>query len=223
MKTNRRVREGGLKAITDAQPKVSGLYAITPDSVDTESLLVKTRQVLAGGAKLVQYRNKVADILLRRKQAKALLRLCHSYQVPLIINDYLDLALEIGADGVHLGQDDGTVMEARKKLGRTKIIGVSCYNRIELAITAETDGVDYVAFGAFFASVTKPGAVIATMELLALAKQKLHTPFVAIGGVTLTNARTLISSGSSAIAVSNALYSVKNIEKTAQAFAQEFR
>jgi thiamine-phosphate pyrophosphorylase len=203
-------------------PRISGLYAITPDGIDTKKLLVMTQKALAGGAKLIQYRNKTADAQLRHKQAKKLHHLCREYDVPLIINDHLDLALEIGAEGLHVGHNDISVNEARRTLGNTKIIGASCYNRIELAMKAESQGADYVAFGAFFASVTKPDAVTAPLELLCLAKQKLRKPVVAIGGITLLNANLLIERGGDAIAVSDALFGTQDVQSTAQSFSQPF-
>jgi thiamine-phosphate pyrophosphorylase len=203
-------------------PRISGLYAITPDGIDTKRLLVMTQKALAGGAKLIQYRNKIADAQLRHKQAKKLHHLCREYDVPLIINDHLDLALKIGAEGLHVGHNDISINEARRTLGNTKIIGASCYNRIELAMKAENQGADYVAFGAFFASVTKPDAVTAPLELLCLAKQKLRKPVVAIGGITLLNANLLIERGGDAIAVSDALFSTQDVQSTAQSFSQPF-
>ncbi len=203
-------------------PRISGLYAITPDGIDTKRLLVMTQKALAGGAKLIQYRNKTADAQLRHKQAEKLHHLCREYDVPLIINDHLDLALKIGAEGLHVGHNDISVNEARRTLGNTKIIGASCYNRIELAMKAENQGADYVAFGAFFASVTKPDAVTAPLELLCLAKQKLRKPVVAIGGITLLNANLLIERGGDAIAVSDALFGTQDVQSTAQSFSQSF-
>jgi thiamine-phosphate pyrophosphorylase len=203
-------------------PRISGLYAITPDGIDTKKLLVMTQKALAGGAKLIQYRNKTADAQLRHKQAEKLHHLCREYDVPLIINDYLELALEIDAEGLHVGHNDISVNEARRTLGNTKIIGASCYNRIELAMKAENQGADYVAFGAFYASVTKPDAVTAPLELLCLAKQKIRKPVVAIGGITLLNANLLIERGGDAIAVSDALFGTQDVQSTAQSFSQSF-
>ena len=203
-------------------PEISGLYAITPDCIETDNLLVITQKALAGGAKLIQYRNKTADARLRHKQAEKLHHLCREHDVPLIINDHLDLALKIGADGLHLGRHDISIGEARRALGNNKIIGASCYNQIELAVKAEDQGADYVAFGAFFASITKPNAVTAQLELLCLAKQKLRKPIVAIGGITLLNANVLIECGSDVIAVSNALFGAQDIQSAAQSFSQLF-
>lgn len=201
---------------------IRGLYAITPDSTNTTNLLAMTEQVLTGGATIVQYRNKIADATLRQEQAYLLARLCKKHQAVFIINDHVDLALEVDADGVHLGQDDGCISDARNKLGDEKIIGVSCYNQLNLAIDASQQGADYVAFGAFFASSTKPDAVTASTDLLCKAKQKLLVPIVTIGGITLTNAAILIDLGADAIAVSNALYGTQDIQTAARAFSQLF-
>ena len=202
--------------------EIRGLYAITPDSADTESLLLMTEQVLAGGAKIIQYRNKMADSLLRQEQAQVLVQLCRKHRALFIINDHIELAIAVDADGVHVGKDDGSVIEARKKMGHNSIVGVSCYNRLELAVEAAQQGANYVAFGAFFASSTKPNAVTASVDLLGKAKQKLFVPIVTIGGITLTNAAALINQGSDAIAVSNALFGSPDIQSTAEAFSQLF-
>jgi len=170
---------------------VSGLYVITPQYADVDVLLDQVRQALEGGARLVQYRDKSQDVALRFEQASELLELCRDFAVPLIINDDLRLADMIGADGVHLGRDDGSLREARLILGRDKLIGVSCYNDLALARIAQDGGADYVAFGSFFASVTKPQAVPAPLELLHQARRELRLPVVAIGGITLANAGTL--------------------------------
>ena len=201
---------------------ICGLYAITPDSTDTSSLLTVTEQALVGGATIVQYRNKIADDILRQEQACLLAQLCRKYQVVFIINDHIDVAIAVDADGVHLGQDDGCIGEVRKKLGYEKIIGVSCYNQLSLAIDASQQGADYVAFGAFFASSTKPDAVTASTDLLCKANQKLFLPIISIGGITLTNAAALIDQGGDAIAVSNALFNAPDIQSTAKAFSQLF-
>jgi len=204
-------------------PRVEGLYAITPDMADTAALVTLTQQGLAGGARLVQYRNKTANAALHLEQAQALINLCRKYNVPLIINDHLDLAAEIGAAGVHVGREDISVTVARRRLGPGKIIGVSCYNRLESAVEAERQGANYVAFGAFFVSATKPGAVTASIDLLPRAKQKLHVPVVAIGGITPHHAVGLIRQGADAIAVSNALFGAPGIQSAAENFFRLFK
>ena len=150
---------------------ISGLYAITPEQPDTARLLQQVRAALAGGAAVVQYRSKSSDVALQHEQASELLALCHAFDVPLIVNDSLRLADLSGADGVHLGREDGSLRQARIVLGAEKTIGVSCYNNLELALAAEAGGADYVAFGSFFPSSTKPGAVAAPLELLREATQ----------------------------------------------------
>ncbi len=201
---------------------INGLYAIMPDSTDTANLLAMTEQVLGGDATVVQYRNKIADAALREEQAYLLAQLCRKYQVLFIINDHVDLAIAVNADGVHLGQDDCCISDARKKLGGGKIIGISCYNQLDLAIDAAQQSADYVAFGAFYASSTKPDAVTASTELLYKAKQEMNVPIVTIGGITLTNAAALIDLGADAIAVSNALFGAQDIQLAAKAFSQLF-
>lgn len=203
-------------------PRISGLYAITPDLANTGDLLDKTQQALEGGARLVQYRNKSADKILLKEQAGLLLQLCKAHEIPLIINDHIDLAVAIGADGVHVGRDDLAVAAARKQLGQGKIIGASCYNNPDWALQAEKQGADYVAFGAFFPSMTKPDAVAVSVNLAGQAKQKITIPVVGIGGIRLTNAGMVIQSGCDAIAVCNDLFQAGNIKAKAAQYAQLF-
>jgi thiamine-phosphate pyrophosphorylase len=202
--------------------RISGLYAVTPDNADTPALLAGVEAALAGGARLLQYRNKVASAALRLMQGRALLALCRQYQIPLIINDYLDLALALDADGLHLGSDDGSLTEARRRLGDGKILGASCYRRLESALDAQEAGVDYVAFGGFFPSTVKPGAVRAPLSLLTEAKQRLTVPVMAIGGVTLDNAPQLIAAGADGVAVISALFGAPDVRAAARRFAALF-
>ena len=201
---------------------ISGLYAITPDSADTPALLARVEAALAGGARLLQYRNKTASAALRLTQGRALLALCWEYQIPLIINDHLDLALALDADGLHLGSDDGSLPEARRRLGDGKILGASCYRRLENALDAQAAGVDYVAFGGFFPSTVKPGAVRAPLGLLTEAKQRLTVPVVAIGGITLDHAPRLIAAGADGVAVISALFGAPDVRAAARNFAALF-
>lgn len=202
--------------------KIRGLYAITPDSENTGELLGKTQQALAGGVRCIQYRNKSVDNGLRKEQAGLLLQLCRKHEIPLIINDDIDLALEIDADGVHVGRDDSTVSDARKFLQQDKIVGASCYNNLDLAIEAEKQGADYVAFGAFFPSVTKPEATPVSISLINHARQILTIPVVGIGGIQLNNAVMVIHNGCDAIAVCSDLFQAGNIRVRAAQYAQLF-
>lgn len=201
---------------------VSGLYAVTPDLPNTVILVGKVRQALEGGARLVQYRNKTAGAALQLEQAKALRALCSEFKASLIINDHLDLAVKVSADGVHLGKSDGSIEHARQRLGRNKILGVSCYDRLQVALDAQALGADYVAFGSFFASMVKPDAVAAPLALLAEAKTRLRVPVVAIGGITPDNGTRLISAGADALAVISGLFSAPDVKRAAQDFTKLF-
>ncbi len=198
---------------------INGLYAITPDTRDTADLLTKTRQVLQGGARVLQYRNKVADADLQMVHARALRDLTREFHCLFIINDNAALAQQVDADGVHLGGDDGSVAAARAMVGTDKLIGVSCYNRLPLAQQAVADGADYVAFGSFFASSVKPHAVVASLELLQQARREISLPIVTIGGITLENAPALFAAGADAVAVISAVFAVPDGETAARQFA----
>jgi thiamine-phosphate pyrophosphorylase len=199
----------------------SGLYAITPQCADTVRLMRMVEAALKGGAAAVQYREKTGDVALRHEQASELLPLCRAYHAPLIINDDLRLADLVDADGVHLGRDDGSVREARIILGANKIIGASCYQSLELALAAQDHGADYVAFGSFFPSSTKPNAQPAPLHLLEQAGV-LHVPVVAIGGIMQDNAGVLIEAGVDSLAVISALFDAPDIEDAARQFNRLF-
>lgn len=201
---------------------IHGLYAITPQTGDTAELLLHTGLALSGGAKVVQYRSKLADAALRRSQAQGLLALCRSHSVPLIINDDLELALSVGADGVHLGRDDGDLAAARRALGPDRLLGASAYDRLELAEHAVEQGADHVAFGSVYASPTKPRAVRAPLLLFQEARMRLNVPLIAIGGITPDNARAVLDAGADALAIISALYDAPDIERAARQFAALF-
>ena len=197
-----------------------GLYAITPDTTDSDALLRRVRALLPGRPAALQYRNKLAGATQRRAEAGALADLCRRHGVPLIVNDDVELALEVDAAGAHLGRDDGTLPAARARLG-TRLIGASCYGSLERARSAVAQGADYVAFGSVFASPTKPAAVRAPLALFA-ASRALGVPRVAIGGITLDNAPALIAAGADCVAVISALFDAPDAAATARAFAQLF-
>ncbi|MDR0183750.1 thiamine phosphate synthase [Lysobacter arvi] len=194
-----------------------GLYAITPDETDTARLLHRVHTVLAAGATWLQYRNKAADDALRRTQAQELLPLCRRHGVPFIVNDDWRLAATIGADGAHLGEDDGEIAAARAALGRTAIIGASCYDKLELARRAAASGASYVAFGAFFPSPTKPNARRATPDLLR-DSAPLGLPRVAIGGITPDNARPLVEAGADLLAVISGVFDAADPASAVRAY-----
>lgn len=201
---------------------IRGLYAITPDCLDTSDLLRRARLALAGGAGVLQYRNKAADSALKLEQAAALCNLAHEFAVPFIVNDDAHLAAQVDADGVHLGAMDGSLDAARAVLGKHRMIGISCYNRLPLAQKAVEAGADYVAFGAFFPSGTKPAAVTANAELLRQARAGLTVPLVAIGGINTQNGASLVCAGADALAVISALFDAVDITTAAQEFSRLF-
>lgn len=213
------MRDASRSGFSLTQNAVSGLYAITPEAADTEELLRQVRLALQGGARILQYRNKLGDATVRLEQASALRKLTREYAVPLIINDDAIMAKMVDADGVHLGGDDGSVAAARHVLGCEKIIGVSCYNQLNLAREAAGLGADYIAFGAFFASTVKPSAPVATLDLLREARREINLPLVAIGGITAENGASVLSAGASALAVISALFSTPDIQLAARQFA----
>ena len=201
--------------------KLRGLCAVTPDDPLLPRLSALVKAALDGGAPFVQYRNKAASRPLRRAQAAEMLRICHAAGAKLIINDDVWLAVEIGADGVHLGRDDapgGSLAAARDALGPKRILGVSCYNELALGEEAANAGADYIAFGSMFPSRTKPGAPRAPLELLGEAKRRYGLPVVAIGGITLDNAPQLIAAGADMLAVVSDLFDAMNIKTRAAAY-----
>jgi len=200
---------------------ISGLYAITPALADPELLAGKVDAALRGGARVVQYRNKDAGEQLRQEQAVRIARLCRDAGACFIVNDNIELARRVDADGVHLGKDDEGVGAARALLGPGKLIGVSCYNELWRARDAVAQGADYIAFGSFFPSPTKPGAVMAARDLLRAAKEFL-VPIVAIGGITPDNAAGLIEAGADAVAVLSAVFDAPDVERAARRIARLF-
>lgn len=199
-----------------------GIYALTSGTADTEQLLTQVEAALAGGVAAVQYRDKSGDVARRHEQASELVALCHRFGVPLIVNDDLRLADLTDADGVHLGRDDGSLREARIILGKDKFIGASCYQSLELALAAQAAGADYVAFGSFFASPTKPAAPRADLGLLREAAPVIQVPLVAIGGITLANAPQLLDAGADSLAVLSALFDAPDIRTAAHDLNQLF-
>jgi thiamine-phosphate pyrophosphorylase len=204
------------------KPAIAGLYAITPDLADTAELLHKVRLALQGGARVLQYRNKIADAALQLRQASALRDLTREFNTTFIVNDDAALASQVDADGVHLGGEDDSVAAARAVLGEAKLIGVSCYNRAPLALAAVQQGADYVAFGAFFPSSVKPEAVKAKISMLRGARHELHVPIVAIGGITQQNGVELVQAGADSLAVISALWDAPDIESSARGFSYLF-
>ncbi len=201
---------------------ITGLYAVTPDIADPALLLAQVQAAIAGGARLFQYRNKSADARLRLAQASALRDVCRLHEAILIINDDVDLACSIDADGVHVGADDRAAASARAQLSTQQLLGVSCYDDLRRAESAAAQGADYVAFGSFFASRVKPDAVRAPLSILPAARRATGLPVVAIGGITLDNVGVLIAAGADAVAVLSAVFTAPDIRVAAREFCRRF-
>lgn len=202
---------------------LSGLYAITPEHPRAGlSLALQVKQAAVGGARVIQYRDKSGDREKRRMEAASVLDVCRHYGVLFIVNDDVALAATIGADGVHLGQDDETLARARLTLDEGALIGISCYDSLERARRAEALGADYVAFGRFFPSTSKPGAVPADPQLLERARALIRLPIVAIGGITPQNGGPLIRAGADMLAAIDAVFGRGDIRAAAHSFAQLF-
>lgn len=197
-----------------------GLYPITPDEADTTRLLARVRPVLPY-ATWLQYRNKAADRAARRAQVEALLPLCRAHGVPLLVNDDWQLAADCGADGAHLGEDDGDLREARAALGPEAIVGASCYDSLALAGRAVAAGANYVAFGAFFPTASKATTRRATTALLREAAA-LGVPRVAIGGITPDNAQPLVAAGADLLAVIGGVFGAPDPVAAARAYLRAF-
>jgi thiamine-phosphate pyrophosphorylase len=203
--------------------RLRGLYAITdPGLTPPERLLDAVAAAIAGGAVVVQYRDKGADPGRRQAEASALTGLCHLHGVTFIVNDDAELAAEVGADGVHLGRDDGALQHARRLLGDRATIGVSCYDDLDRARRAAAEGADYVAFGSFFASSVKPDAVRATPGLLHAARRELALPVVAIGGITAENGAQLVTAGADMLAVISDVFGAADVQAAARRIARLF-
>lgn len=205
------------------QASLRGLYAVTPDDPLLPRMSALVREALAGGVKVVQYRNKVAPPPLFRAQAAELLRICRAAGALLIVNDNPEIAADIGADGVHVGREDGGAARARAIVGPDKIVGVSCYDDLSIAERAVAEGADYIAFGAMFPSSVKPGAVAAPLSLLAEAKARFAVPVCAIGGIKTNNVETLIAAGADMAAVITDLFDAPDIAAQARIYQDMFK
>ena len=204
---------------------MKGLYLVTPDWDDTRRLLEASEQALRGAgssAAMLQYRHKHADAALRREQAECLLALCRSYQCPFVINDFLDLCLELGADGIHVGGTDMAVAEVRAALGPDKIVGASCYGSMDLARAAWQAGASYVAFGGFYPSRVKKYEVTTQPAIIAQSKAEIPLPVVVIGGMTRDNAEPLVAQGADMVAAISSVYVAGSAQLAARTFADLF-
>ncbi len=206
-----------------SQPALSGLYAIADTAwLAPDVLEGAVAEALRGGARAIQYRDKSQNHEERQRACAALGALCRQHRARFIVNDDIELAVLSRADGVHLGRDDAKPKAARARLGPRALIGVSCYNDLARALETEKRGADYVAFGSFFSSHTKPDAVHASVELLREARGKLTIPIVAIGGITPDNGAALIEAGAAALAVIEGVFGKPDIRALAARYVKLF-
>lgn len=207
-----------------ARPLLRGLYAITPTALclDPPRLLRDTEAALAGGARLIQYRDKTGDHDRRRRSVEALRELCERHGAGLIVNDDVALAAETGAHGVHIGLEDGPLEKALARLGPAAIVGVTCANSPERARAASEGGAAYVALGAFFVSRTKPDALVARLEHLRAVRTSLSLPICVIGGITAANGRPLVEAGADLVAASEGIFGAADVRRAARAYAALF-
>jgi thiamine-phosphate pyrophosphorylase len=202
---------------------MKGLYIVTPDWDDTEKMVAATEAALKGGVALVQYRHKTASPELRKEQASQLLALCRKHNRPLVINDFIELCLELDADGIHVGGTDAPVAQVRKEIGPDKILGASCYGSLELAQKAQEAGASYVAFGGFYPSRVKKYEVTTPVDIITRAKQQLPVPVVVIGGMTQENSVPLVEAGADMVAAISSVYMTDDPQDAAHRFVQLFR
>lgn len=206
---------------SERRARLRGLYAITPETPDTERLAALTRASLEGGAALIQYRGKEASPGLALHQARRLAELCRAHGAAFIVNDSIELALAVGADGVHLGREDEDARHARIVFPEG-IVGVSCYADPQAAVAAARAGADYVAIGSVFPSSTKPAAALAPLVAITRARAACGLPVAAIGGITPENAGEAIAAGADMVAVISAVFAAPDARAASHAFARLF-
>lgn len=202
---------------------MNGLYLVTPDWDDTGKLVAASEQAIAGGATLLQYRHKTASDALRAEQASALLALCRRLNVPLIINDHVELCEALDADGIHVGGTDASVADVRARVGKDKIVGASCYGDLQLARNAAAAGASYVAFGGFYPSRVKKYAVTTAPDIVSQAITELDVPVCVIGGMTVENSKPLVALGAHMVAAISSVYAADDAHAAASEFTNLFR
>ena len=199
-----------------------GLYAVTPERADGARLLAEVDAALQGGCRILQFRDKINPMPERVTRARALRELTLRHGARLLINDDIALCMLIGADGLHLGADDGNLALARAILGPQRLLGASCYADLSKARAADALGVDYLAFGALYPSATKPDAARATVDLIFQAKTTLTAKICAIGGITVDNAAPVIAAGADLLAVITDLFDAPDIATRATQYQRLF-
>jgi thiamine-phosphate pyrophosphorylase len=202
--------------------ELGGLYAVTPEREDASVLLGDVAAVLAGGCRMLQYRDKSSAMPEKVARARALRDLTGRHRARLVINDDIALCFLVGADGVHLGSDDGNLRAARAMLGPDRVLGASCYDDFSAARAADAAGADYIAFGAAYPSPTKPAATRAGFDLFRQGRAELRARTCAIGGITADNAPPLLAAGAELLAVITDIFSAPDIRSRTIQFQRLF-
>lgn len=197
---------------------IKGIYAITPDWMNTDLLIKKTEEVLTAGVDVIQYRNKIATHDLKLSQAKEIKALCNNHKTPLIINDDIDLCRILNADGIHLGENDCTIDEVRNKLGDQVIVGISCYSNLSRVQKMLTTDCNYIAVGACYPTTTKPDAPQASKSFISHVLKITTKPVVAIGGINLDNCESLLKLGVNSVAMINSIFYAEDVKHTINQF-----
>ncbi|HEY0915967.1 MAG TPA: thiamine phosphate synthase [Solimonas sp.] len=213
-----------MKHLPPLSAPLRGLYAITSEAIcrSPDRLVASAAEALAGGARLLQYRDKWHDAATRERNAHALRGLCHEFGALFIVNDDPALAEAVDADGVHVGAADAPLAEARRRLGPRAIIGVSCSNSLDRARAAAAAGANYVAFGRFFESGTKPDAPQADLALLQAARAAVGLPICVIGGLLPSNTGPLIAAGADMAAAVEGVFGAPDVEAAAREYSRLF-
>lgn len=184
-----------------------GLYVITEhEQLGFTEVLSRTELILQSGIVALQYRNKFADTRQKLFEARQLQSLCKRYATLFVINDDVELAIELQSDGIHIGREDPGCMTTRSRVGKNMLVGVSCYNDLNLAEAACSCGADYIAFGAMFPTSSKANTSKASPDIIKTAKQRYNLPVVAIGGITPENCRPVLKAGADMLAVISSVY-----------------
>lgn len=202
---------------------MQGIYAITPDEDNDELLCNKVLAAIKGGIRIIQYRHSTASTDMLLRQALLMAAICHEHNTTLIINNRVDIAKTCSAAGVHLGVNDTSIATARSQLGQKALIGMTCHDSLKLANAAKKSGANYIGMGAIFLSPTKPNASRCSLEKLRQTKKNIDIPLVAIGGITIDNIPTVISTGVNCIAMASGLFNSQDITATSKKLTALFK
>ena len=209
------LKENGQKSLKQSRINKKFIYLISPNKIKSKAFYIDLEKVLKS-KKVIFFQLRLKKETSRNKISigKKIKKICKKYKVKFIVNDEPQLAKKLGADGCHIGQKDMSFFNSRKILKNKKIIGVTCHNSKELALSAKSAGANYIAFGSFFRSSTKKSAYKANLDILRWAKKKITMPIVAIGGINSSNYKKILYSGANYIACSGSIWNNKKLDPT---------